>query len=231
MLISILDLENVTVDDVMVPHNEIVGIDLDDSPEDIARAIHECPHTRVPVYRDNIDKVVGILNMRHLANLAQQIFDTDSLESLLEPPYFIPEGTSLSRQLVQFQRRRKRIAVVVDEYGDIQGIVTLEDILEEIVGEFATDPGDDDDVVSDGPDNFLVIGTANIRELNRSQGWNLPTDGPKTLNGLILELLETIPEPSTCLRVAAYAIEIIEMDGNRIRLVRIKPLEDGPASD
>ena len=231
MLISILDLEKVTVDDVMVPHNEIVGIDLDDDPTDIARAIHECQHARVPVYRDNIDKVIGILSMRQLASLAQQQFDPDSLVSLLEQPYFVPEGTSLSRQLVQFQRRRKRIALVVDEYGDIQGLVTLEDILEEIVGEFTTDPDDDDDVVPDGPDKFLVIGTANVRELNRSQGWNLPTDGPKTVNGLILELLETIPEPATCLRVAGYAIEIVDMDGNRIRSVRISPLEGRPASN
>ena len=231
MLISILDLEKVTVDDVMVPHNEIAGIDLDDDPEEIARAIQECPHARVPVYRDNIDKVIGILNMRRLANLARQQFDPNSLLSLLEQPYFVPEGTSLSRQLVQFQRRRQRIALVVDEYGDIQGLVTLEDILEEIVGEFSTDPDDDDDVKPDGPDGFLVIGTANIRELNRSQDWNLPTDGPKTMNGLILELLETIPEPSTCLRVAGYAIEILETDGNRIRLVRISPLKDGPAGN
>lgn len=231
MLISILDLEKVTVDDVMVPHNEIAGIDLDDDPEEIARAIQECPHARVPVYRDNIDKVIGILNMRRLANLARQQFAPNSLLSLLEQPYFVPEGTSLSRQLVQFQRRRQRIALVVDEYGDIQGLVTLEDILEEIVGEFSTDPDDDDDVKPDGPDGFLVIGTANIRELNRSQDWNLPTDGPKTMNGLILELLETIPEPSTCLRVAGYAIEILETDGNRIRLVRISPLKDGPAGN
>jgi Mg2+/Co2+ transporter CorB len=123
---------------------------------------------------------------------------------------------------VQFQRRRERIALIVDEYGDIQGIVTLEDILEEIVGEFTTDPADDvEDVVQEGPDTFLVSGTANIRELNRSQGWQLPTDGPKTLNGLIVELLETIPEPSTCVKISGYPLEIIASDDNRIRTVRI----------
>jgi len=140
MLISILDLEKVTVDDVMVPHNEIVGIDLDDDAEDIECIITESQHTRLPVYRDNIDKVIGILHMRRLANLAQRSFERDALIELLEEPYFVPEGTPLSTQLVQFQRRRKRVALVVDEYGDIQGIVTLEDILEEIVGEFTTDP-------------------------------------------------------------------------------------------
>ena len=224
MLISILDLEKVTVDDVMVPHNEIIGIDLDHDAEEIERIISETAHTRLPVYRDNIDNVIGILHMRRLANLARRSFDQDTLIELLDEPYFVPEGTPLSTQLVQFQRRNKRIALVVDEYGDIQGAVTLEDILEEIVGEFTTDPADaDDDVVQDGANSWLVDGTANIRELNRSQDWDLPTDGPKTLNGLILELLETIPEPTTCLKISGYPIEIIETDDNRIRTVRFGP--------
>jgi Mg2+/Co2+ transporter CorB len=222
MLLSILDLEKVTVDDVMVPHNEIVGIDLDSENMDIEAIIGSSQHTRLPVYRDNIDQVVGILHLRKLANLAQQELTKDNLRRLLSEPYFVPEGTPLSTQLVQFQRRRERIALVVDEYGDIQGIVTLEDILEEIVGEFTTDPADDeDDVVSEGANTFLVDATANIRELNRSQNWDLPTDGPKTINGLIVELLETIPGPATCLEVNRYPIEIVETDDNRIRSVRI----------
>jgi len=222
MLLSILDLEKVTVDDVMVPHNEIVGIDLDNDIGDIERVVEESDHTRLPVYRDNIDQVVGILHMRRLATLAHRSFDQDALIELLDEPYFVPEGTPLSTQLVQFQRRRKRIALVVDEYGDIQGIVTLEDILEEIVGEFTTDPSNnDDDVVKDGANTWLVDGTANIRELNRSQDWKLPTDGPKTINGLILEMLETIPESRTCLKINGYPIEIIESDDTRIRTVRI----------
>jgi len=222
MLISILDLEKVTVDDVMVPHNEIIGIDLDDEDADIETTIAESQHTRLPVYRDNIDKVIGILHLRHLANLARKHFDKDALQELLIEPYFVPEGTPLSTQLVQFQRRRERIAMVVDEYGDIQGIVTLEDILEEIVGEFTTDPTDEvDDVVRISAETFLVDATVNIRELNRSQGWELPTDGPKTLNGLIVELLETIPVASTCLKISGYPIEIIESDDNRIRSVKV----------
>jgi Mg2+/Co2+ transporter CorB len=223
MLISILDLEKVTVDDVMVPHNEIVGIDLEDDTAAIEQIINQSEHTRLPVYEGDIDQIVGILHLRRLANLSQRSFDTASLKRLLVEPYFVPEGTPLSTQLVQFQRRRERIAMVVDEYGDIQGIVTLEDILEEIVGEFTTDPTDEvEDVVRESPDTFLVSGTANIRELNRSQGWELPTDGPKTLNGLIVEMLETIPEPSTCLKISGYPLEIVATDENRVRTVRMR---------
>ena len=222
MLISILDLEKVTVDDVMVPHNEIIGIDLDDDDKEIEMTIAESEHTRLPVYRDNIDNVVGVLHLRHLANMAKKELTKEMLQRMLSEPYFVPEGTPLSTQLIQFQRRRERIALVVDEYGDIQGIVTLEDILEEIVGEFTTDPADgDDDVVFVGSDTYLVDATANIRELNRSQEWELPTEGPKTLNGLIVELLETIPQPGTTLNVDGYPIEIVETDDNRVRSVRI----------
>ncbi len=224
MLISILDLEQVTVDDVMVPHNEIVGIDLADAAEEIERIVRDSEHTRLPVYRDNIDDVVGILHLRKLANLATQSFDEASLIALLDEPYFVPEGTPLSTQLVQFQRRRLRIALVVDEYGDIQGIVTLEDILEEIVGEFTTDPADEiADVVQESANAWLVDGAANIRELNRAQGWSLPTEGPKTINGLIVELLETIPAPTTCVKIKGYPIEIVASDENRVRTVRIGP--------
>jgi len=222
MLLSILDLEKVTVDDVMVPHNEIIGIDLDDTDEEIEALISTTRHTMLPVYNDNIDEVIGILHLRRLANLAQQDLNKSTLKGLLMEPYFVPEGTPLSTQLVQFQRRRERIAFVVDEYGDIQGLVTLEDILEEIVGEFTTDPASEDsDVISEGPGGFIVDATANIRELNRSQGWELPTDGPKTLNGLIVEMLETIPEPRTRLKINGYPIEIIETDDNRVRSVRV----------
>jgi len=224
MLISILDLERVTVDDVMVPHNEIIGIDLDDEPEEIESIINTSEHSRLPVYRNNIDKVVGVLHLRRLANLAQFSFEKDALIKLLDEPYFVPEGTPLSTQLVQFQRRRQRIALVVDEYGDIQGLVTLEDILEEIVGEFTTDPADNgDDVVREKDDTYLVKAAVNIRELNRSQDWQLPTDGPKTLNGLIVEMLETIPDPATCLNINGYPIEIVQSDENRVRTVRIGP--------
>jgi Mg2+/Co2+ transporter CorB len=224
MLIGILDLEKVTVDDVMVPRNEIIGIDLDDDMSDVEKIIADSQHTRLPVFRDSIDNVIGILHLRRLANMTKRSFDKNELEMLLDEPYFVPEGTPLSMQLVQFQRRRLRIAMIVDEYGDIQGIVTLEDILEEIVGEFTTDPAEgDDDPIRDGGDTWLVNGTANIRELNRAQKWELPTDGPKTINGLIVEQLENIPKPSTCLKINGYPIEIIKSDNTRIHTVRVSP--------
>jgi len=223
MLISILDLEKVSVDDVMVPHNEVIGIDLDDGIDEIATLIRDSQHTRLPVYRDNIDNVLGILHLRRLANVfSYKELEKSDLEALLVEPYFVPEGTPLSTQLVQFQKAKQRIALVVDEYGDIQGIVTLEDILEEIVGEFTTDPAaDDEDIVREGDKTFLVNGTANIREMNRVLQWDLPTEGPKTLNGLILEFLETIPESGTCLKIEGYPIEIIETKENRVQLARI----------
>lgn len=223
MLINILDLEKVTVDDVMVPHNEIVGVDLDEDLDDISAVIRDSEHTRLPVYRDNIDQVCGVLHLRKLANLASHSrFTKDDIERMASEPYFVPEGTPLSTQLAQFQRSKQRFALVVDEYGDIQGIVTLEDILEEIVGEFTTAPTSDDEIVREADGRYLVNGTMNVREMNRLMNWNLPTEGPKTLNGLILEYLETIPTPDTCLQIDGYGIEIVEIDENRVQAARIK---------
>lgn len=223
MLLSILDLEKVTVDDVMVPHNEILGIDLDDNLQKITDVIRGSEHTRLPVYRDNIDNVTGVLHLKRLANRTVDTgFDELDLQALLDEPYFVPEGTPLSTQLVQFQKTRQRFALVVDEYGDIQGLVTLEDILEEIVGEFTTVPAaEEEDIVRESDDTFLVRGTANIREMNRVMNWTLPTDGPKTLNGLIVEYLEMIPESGTGLKIDGYPIEILETNGNRVRTARI----------
>jgi Mg2+/Co2+ transporter CorB len=232
MLLSILDLGDVTVDDVMVPHNEIIGIDLDEDLDAIAELVRNSEHTRIPVYRDKIDNVQGILHLRRLANaFTQREFTRTDLVDLLDEPYFVPEGTPLSTQLLQFQKLRRRFALVVDEYGDIQGIVTLEDILEEIVGEFTTDPGaSDDEVVKESEDAWLVRGTANVRELNRVMHWTLPTEGPKTLNGLIVEYLETIPESGTCLSIEGYPIEIIETRENRVQLARVHAAEESHAA-
>jgi Mg2+/Co2+ transporter CorB len=235
MLINILDLEKVSVDDVMVPHNEIVGIDLDEDLETIAEVIRNSEHTRLPVYRDNIDKVIGLLHLRHLAKLATvSSFKKSDIEAAVVEPYFVPEGTPLSTQLVQFQRSKQRFALVVDEYGDIQGIVTLEDILEEIVGEFTTDPAAsaDEHIVRESATSFLVNGAANIRDMNRVMDWSLPTDGPKTLNGLIIEQLETIPEPGTELAIGNYPIEIVSSDENRVLTARVHEpkVEAGPAA-
>ena len=233
MLLSILDLEKVTVDDVMVPHNEIIGIDLDDDIDGIAELIRNSEHTRLPVFRDNIDNVLGVLHLRRLANIFTQMeFTKSDLNALLDEPYFVPEGTPLSTQLLQFQKGRRRFALVVDEYGDIQGIVTLEDILEEIVGEFTTDPAaEDEEIVRESEHSWLVNGAANIREINRLMDWELPTEGPKTLNGLIVEFLETIPESGTCLVIADYPIEIIETRENRVQLARIHRIGDRKRKD
>lgn len=233
MLLSILDLEKVSVDDVMVPQNEVVGIDLNDGIDEIAAIIRDSEHTRIPVYEDAIDNVIGVLHLRRLANIfTQQKFTKDDIRLLLEDPYFVPESTPLSTQLVQFQKGRRRFALVVDEYGDIQGIVTLEDILEEIVGEFTTDPAaTDEEIIKESDNSWLVNGTANIREMNRIMRVTLPTQGPKTLNGLILEFLETIPESGTCLKIAEFPIEIIETNENRVQLARIhRPNPDDVAN-
>ena len=233
MLINILDLEKVTVDDVMVPHNEIVGIDLEDSMDDIRSVIRDSEHTRLPVYRDNIDQVVGLLHLRRLANsTSDRHYDKADLEQLASEPYFVPEGTPLNTQLLQFQRLKQRFALIVDEYGDIQGIVTLEDILEEIVGEFTTAPATiDDGITKEADGRYLVNGMANVRDMNRVMKWSLPTAGPKTLNGLILEHLETIPEPGTCLKIDDYPIEIVDSDDNRVQLARISPPRGTPSQE
>ncbi|MGI9330899.1 MAG: HlyC/CorC family transporter [Gammaproteobacteria bacterium] len=225
MLLRILELQDVTVDDVMVPHNEILGIDLDDGHESALALIRDSRYTRLPVYRDSIDNVSGVLHLRRLIQTTSlEELSPGKLLSLLEEPYFVPESTSLNRQLMQFQRNRRRIAFVVDEYGDIQGIVTLEDILEEIVGEFteAEEP-DTQAILREEADGFVVNASANVRSLNRTMNWHLPTDGPKTLNGLILEQLEAIPENGIGLMLDDYPIEILQTGDNVVKTVRIRP--------
>ncbi|MEO0615802.1 MAG: HlyC/CorC family transporter [Pseudomonadota bacterium] len=221
MLTGILDLEKVTVDDVMVPHNDVVGIDLDDDIDEIAKLIEKSEHTRLPVYEDNIDRIVGVLHMKSLVRKAKVELTKDMIRSLVREPYFVPEGTPLSTQLVQFQKSKSRLALVVDEYGDIQGMVTLEDILEEIVGEFTTDPGDDPHAVRQEGDAWVVQGSVNVRELNRQLGWELPTDGAKTLNGLVQEQLETIPAAGTAFTLDRYSIEVIDANDNMVVEARL----------
>jgi Mg2+/Co2+ transporter CorB len=225
MLISVLELQDVTVDDIMVPRNEIDGLDLDDDWEDLLEQISESQHTRLPVYRGDLDNVVGILHLRSvMGELADDELSRDHLVAKALEPYFVPEGTPLHTQLVNFQRAKRRLALVVDEYGDIQGLLTLDDILEEIVGEFTTDPADIyRDVQQEKDGTYMVSGTANVRELNRMMNWRLPTDGPKTLNGLILERLETIPEAGANLQLAGYLLEIVQTADNAVRSVRVVP--------
>jgi len=224
MLVGILALQDITVDDIMIPQNEVVGIDLNDDWPGILRTIRDSSFTRLPVFRDSIDNVIGILHLKRLVKSAGlEQLDKQALSSLVEDPYFVPENTPLNKQLVQFQRAKQRTAFIVDEYGDIQGIVTLEDILEEIVGEFTSEPVPAHaDVQTDDKSGYIVKASANVRALNRMMNWHLPTNGPKTLNGLILEQLEAIPEQGTGLMLNDYPIEILKTSENVVKTVRIK---------
>jgi Mg2+/Co2+ transporter CorB len=225
MLVSILDLEKVTVDDIMVPRSEISGIDIGDDLDEIIDLLVHSQHAKLPLYRGDIDDVLGILQLRKvLEPLEHEVLSKEWLLENANEPYFVPAGTPLNTQLRNFQRQRQRIALVVDEYGDVDGLVTLEDLLEEIVGEFTTDPADHSpDVHPQDDGTYLIDGGANIRDLNRSMRWDLPTDGPKTLNGLVLEYLESIPEPGTSLLIAGYPVEIVQTTSNAVRTARIKP--------
>jgi len=225
MLMSILDLEKVTVDDIMVPRNEIHGIDLEEPWEDILEDLKNSQHTRLPIFKDSIDNVVGMLHMRSVMNLlAEEKLAPESLEYIREDCYFVPESTPLHTQLLNFKKAKCRTGLVVDEYGDIQGLVTLEDILEEIVGEFTTDMAAlSKDVYPQKDGSFVVDGSAMIRELNRTFKWDLPAEGPKTLSGLIIEYLEYIPPVGTSLKILDYPIEIIQVKDNKIKTAKIFP--------
>lgn len=225
MLLSILELEQVSVEDVMVPRSEVVGIDLDDDWEVIVDQLAHSEYARMPVYRESLDNVIGYLHLRRMPQLLlQRSFTREGLEAAIQPPYFIPAGISLNQQLLNFQRQRLRFGLVVNEYGDILGIATLEDVLEEIVGEFTTDPATTiRDVFPQADGSFLVDGSANIRDLNRSMGWGLPTDGPKTLNGLIIEQLESIPETGVSILLAGYPVEVVQTKGNAVKMARVSP--------
>jgi Mg2+/Co2+ transporter CorB len=227
MLLNILDLEKVTVDDIMVPRNELDGIDLDNPIDVILEQLEQSPYTRVLAFHGSIDHIVGFVHARRaMQTLLEKEMTRDVLEDLIRDPYFIPKGTRLNQQLLNFQHNRRRTALVVDEYGDVQGLVTMADLLEEIVGEFATDPADSIADVLPQPDgSFLVDGAASLRDLVRTMHWELPIDGPKTLNGLIVEHLESLPETGTSLMVAGYPIEVVQIQDNAVKMARIRPGE------
>ena len=227
MLLSILDLGQVTVNDIMIPRQEIAGIDIAQSWDDLLAQLERTPHTRVPVFDGELDSLVGVLHMKRIAH--ELVRGTLTHERLVEmarsrDPYFIPEGTALNVQLAHFQRNRRRLAFVVNEYGDIEGLVTLEDILEEIVGEFTTDPAtiSHRDIYAEQPGVFIINGSATLRAVNRALQWQLPTDGPKTVNGLLLERLETIPSSGTTLKVGPYLFEVLQIADNAIKTVRVR---------
>ena len=223
MLLGILDLEQVSVEDIMIPRNEITGIDLNDDWNDIVHQITHSQRTRVPVFHDSIDDTVGVLHLRKVLNLfSRDELNMKTLKGLIAPAYFIPAGTSLNRQLLNFKDNRRRSGLVVDEYGSIQGLVTLEDILEEIVGQFTTDSPTRNPGIHKKDDNsYLIDGNTHIRDINRALNWSLPADGPKTLNGLILEHMEIIPQNGTSLMMGNYTIEITRTTNNAVQTAKV----------
>jgi Mg2+/Co2+ transporter CorB len=216
-------LDNITVNDILVPRSDVDGINLDDSIEEIIEQLRHNKRTRLPVFHSDINQVEAVLNTRHILHLLPDASLTrEALLAASHEPYFVPESTPLQLQLLNFHKQQRRLGMVVDEYGEVLGIVTLEDILEEIVGEFESQQSLDNPHIHPQADGRLVIdGAASIRELNKSLGWHLPSDGPKTLNGLVTEALETIPESAVCLKIGRYRLEILETEDNRVTRVLI----------
>ena len=223
MLLNILDLEHVTVNDILVPRNEILGIDIEDDIDEILSLIGSSQHTRMPVYKKEMDNLIGILHLRSVGKLIR--LETVNKAAILREtiePYYIPESTPLHIQLSKFQRKKLRMAVVVDEYGAIKGLVTLEDILEEIVGEFTTDLADSSKDFHEQQDgSFLIDGSTSVRDINRVLSWDLDASGAKTLNGLLTEMLQSIPDSSVGIRLEGYFAEIVQVQDNVIRTVKM----------
>ncbi|MGG7672853.1 transporter associated domain-containing protein [Pseudomonas sp. WC2] len=224
-------LDNITVNDILVPRSEVDGINLDDSIEEIIEQLRHNKRTRLPMFHSDINQVEAVLNTRQIRHLLSSADLT--LEALLAAsyePYFVPESTPLQLQLLNFHKQQRRLGMVVDEYGEVLGIVTLEDILEEIVGEFESEHSLDNPHIHPQEDGRMMIeGAASIRELNKCLGWHLPSDGPKTLNGLVTEALETIPESAVCLKIGRYRLEILETEENRVSKVLIWHTSSVPA--
>ncbi|MBA0916856.1 MAG: HlyC/CorC family transporter [Nitrosospira sp.] len=223
MLLNLFDLETITVDDVMVPRSQIEAINLDDDDAAIQNQLLTCYHTRLPAYRGTLDNVIGVIHTRRVLNQMKGGGITSSdLEKIIRKPYFIPSGTPLFSQLQLFQENRERVGLVVNEYGEWMGIVTLDDIIEEIIGEFTThSPSQAGSFLAQEDGSIIVKGTSLLRDLNRKLGMRLPLDGPKTLNGLIVEYFQDIPESGTSLKIAGHQMEIIQTQGRVVKMVRI----------
>jgi len=227
MLLNILDLEKATAEDIMVPRNEIVGLDLESPVPELLAKIRSSEYTRLPVYEGDINNIIGVLHLRNAARFIHgndESVTTEAIRRFAREPYFIPEGTPLHTQLMHFQKEKRRIALVVDEYGDIQGLVTMEDLLEEIVGDFTTNTAEEEneEICSLDNDWFQIEGSASIRDINRHLQWELPTDGPKTLNGLIVEHLESIPPGNIGFQIGQYLIETVKLNAKVIESARAK---------
>lgn len=226
ILLNVLDLEKSTVEDIMIPRNEVFGLDLEDDVSDLLKQIRTSSHTRLPVYEGDINKVVGVLHLRNAARFIHGDDDSVSHEAIRrfsDAPYFVPEGTPLHIQLMNFQKEKHRTALVVDEYGDVMGLVTMEDLLEEIVGEFTTNVAevDNEEITPIEDGGYEIDAGAYIRDINKELNWDLPTDGPKTLNGLIIEHLEHIPEGTVSVQMGDYLVEITERSATKIETARV----------
>ncbi|WHI48050.1 HlyC/CorC family transporter [Microbulbifer sp. JMSA004] len=230
MLLNVLDLDQATVEDIMIPRNEVMGVDLENSAEEILQQLAESSYTRLPVYRGDINRVVGILHLRKAAQILRdgpENLTAEQLNSFTDEPYFVPEATPLPTLLMNFQKTKRRMGLVVDEYGEVMGIVTLEDLLEEIVGDFTASPvpSDDEEIVAIEDGWYMIEGGTSIRDINRTLGWELPTDGPKTFNGLAMEHLESIPDGNISLYILNYLVEIEEVSDKMITRARIKRID------
>ena len=223
LLTGIHALDNITVNDILIPRNEVEGLNLDEPIEDLIEQLRQTQRTRLPVFHNDINQVEAILNTRHIQHMLPDASLTkEALLAVCHEPYFIPESTPLQLQLLNFHKQQRRLGVVVDEYGEVLGIVTLEDILEEIVSEFEDEQHINNPLIDALPDGrYVVDGAVSIRELNKCLGWHLPCDGPKTLNGLVTEALETIPETTVCVKIGRYRLEILETEENRVSRVLI----------
>ncbi len=227
MLLNLVDLERITVNDVMIPRNQIEALDINAAPSELRQQIITCHHTLLPVYTDAQSNIVGVLHIKRILPLLQETeLDVAQLREILQEPYFIPSDTPLLKQLQQFQERHTRLSLVVDEYGELLGLVTLENILEEIVGDFTTQsPSQSGKFLRQEDGSLLLEGSSSLRDLNRKLGLHLPLGEAKTLNGLILEHLQDIPEAGTSLKIGNYPIEIIQTQDRAVKVARIFPAQ------
>jgi Mg2+/Co2+ transporter CorB len=232
MLRAILDLDNMTVEDIMIPRNEVSGLDLEEDIETLMEQILSCEYTRQPVYSGDINNIVGIFHVRKANHLLRaETITHKAIKRFADEAYFIPESTKLTTQLLNFKKMRSRFAIVVDEYGEVQGLVTLEDILEEIVGDFTTNEADRvEEVIAQTNGSFLIDGTATIRDINKTTNWDLPLDGPKTINGLVLEQLESIPDGNVSFKIKNFRFETVEINGTRVKKVAVTSLLSNQSS-
>lgn len=225
MLFGILDLEKKTTEDIMIPRNEIFGIDIDAEVEEISEQLMNTSYTHIPLYHGEINRILGVMHARDLLSLVGQNGVTrENLEKVAVPPAYMPENSTLLQALVEFKNHKKRLSLVVDEYGDIQGLITLEDLLEEIVGEFTSDPATYDLEMECQEDGSVIVdGSCHIRELNRAMKWSFRENGPKTINGLIIDYLELVPRKGTCMLIGDHPIEVIKTHQNAVKTVKISP--------